>query len=112
MLEALVEICILSQDAECLTAHVGQFTNDAITVKKDVDRPAKIMVAQSLFYFQAYAMFLAEPIAPHAGQIIGTMIDTPDENPFNVPLYLRRQLLCAHLHLELRNFQRAQLCLD
>lgn len=111
-LDTLIEICIYAGDAECLAAHVDQYANDAIAVTKGADYTVRSNTVQSLYYAKAYAIFLAGPIAPYAGQIIGTMIDTPDENPFNVPLYFKRQLLCAQLHLELRNFQRAQLCLD
>lgn len=112
LLDTLIEICIYAGDAECLAANVDKYANDTMAANKGADYTARSNVVQSLYYAKAYAVFLAEPIAPYAGQIIGTMIDTPDENPFNVPLYLKRQLLCAHVHLELRNFQRAQLCLD
>ena len=112
ILEALLDICAHADDATCLKRHISDYGPAAGAILATQDELGKALIAKRAAYYSAYTAFLTEDLAPLEPWIVGKLIDTPSEMPGDTPMYLKRQLLCARIHIELHRLSDAQRCMD
>ena len=112
ILEALLVICVHADDAACLKRNISNYNSAAEAILVTQNDFTKAFIARHAAYYSAYTSFLTEDLEPLAPSMMGKLIDTPYEMPAETSMYLKRQLLCAKIYVELRRFSDAQRCMD